>query len=69
MRAAVYLALVAAAVAATARGELRPALALACVKATLVGLSYMELHRAHPAHRAGFVAGAALLTALLAWVA
>jgi len=44
-------------------------LALACVKATLVGLSYMELHRAHPAHRAGFVAGAALLTALLARVA
>lgn len=69
MRVMVYVALVAAALAAFAWGALVPALVLGGVKAALVGVAYMELHDAHPAHRAGFVLGVALLVVVLALVA
>ena len=69
MRVAIYLALVAAALAAFTWGALVPALALGGVKAALVGVGYMELHHAHPAHRVGFVLGVALLVGVLALVA
>jgi len=69
MRVAIYLTLVSAAVAAFLWGALVPALVLGGVKAALVGVAYMELHDAHPAHRAGFVLGVALLVVALALVA
>lgn len=69
MRLAVYLVLVGLAVASVASGWVVVALALAGVKAVLVGLEYMELRHAHPAHAVGFVAGLVLLVGVLLLVA
>jgi len=69
MRFIAYLALVAAAVAAVAFGTLLPALALAGIKACVVGFEFMELRTAHIAHRIVFALGVAALVLALALVA
>lgn len=62
MRAAVYLTLLALAVAAAFSERLPLALALGGVKALLVGAEYMELRHADRRHALGFGAGIVALT-------
>lgn len=69
MRVITWIALVGAALAAFAWGRWLPALALGGLKACLVGLQFMELRQAHPAHRFAFVGGVVALVGLLALVA
>ncbi len=56
MRIAVWIVLVGASVGSVASGRLRVALALAALKALLVGLEFMELRSAAWPHLLGFVA-------------
>lgn len=57
MRFVVYLTLVAAVIASFFWGLWLPALVIGGVKATLVGIEYMELRHAHPLHGTAFVLG------------
>ena len=61
MRIAVYVALVALALAAAATGELTIALAIGGVKAALVGAEFMELRHAARAHGLAYAAAIAVL--------
>lgn len=63
-----FVALVGLAVLSLAMGAPRLALALAALKATVVGLVYMDLRHAHRAHAVGFVLFVALVAAILAAV-
>ncbi|MCZ7678114.1 MAG: hypothetical protein M5U28_04800 [Sandaracinaceae bacterium] len=65
MRIAVYVLLIALAVAAVAAGHLALALAVGGAKAALVGIEYMELRRAARLHALAFVLGMAALTGAL----
>lgn len=69
MRVAVYLVMMLVAVIAVIEGEIALALALAGVKALLVGVGYMELGHAARPHMLGFVAGMAALTGALVLIA
>ena len=64
-RLAVYLVLVALAVASVASGQNAVALTVAGVKTLLVGLEYMELRHAHRAHLAAFVGWTVLVSVCL----
>ena len=69
MRVAVYLLMMLVAVIAVIEGEIALALALAGVKALLVGVGYMELRSAARSHMLGFAAAMAALTGLLVTIA
>lgn len=69
MRVAVYLVMMLVAVIAVIEGELALALALAGVKALLVGVGYMELRHAARSHMLGFAAGVTALTGVLVVIA
>ncbi|MBK7073414.1 MAG: hypothetical protein IPH44_14040 [Myxococcales bacterium] len=68
MRAFAFVALLSLAGLSLAVGAFHLAVALAAVKAVVVGLVYMDLRHAHRAHAVGFVLGVALLIAVLAVV-
>lgn len=68
MRAAAFLVLMLLAGLSITVGSFHLALALAAVKAAVVGLVYMDLRHAHRAHAVGFALGVALLLAALAVV-
>lgn len=65
MRLIVWVSLVTLAVVAVWSGHLAIALALAGVKALLVGFQYMELRWAHRAHAASFALAVAGVVVLL----
>lgn len=69
MRIAILAMLVGLAMLAAHSGHLGIALAIAALKTVLVGLAYMELSHAHPAHRWGFSLFAVALTAGVGLVA
>lgn len=66
---AVWLSLLGASALSVWLGRLGPALALAAVKAILVGLQFMELNHAAALHRRLFVGGVVALAALVAALA
>lgn len=68
MRFVVWMSLVTLAIAAVVSGQLAIALALAGVKALLVGFQYMELRWAHRAHAASFAGAVIGLMVLLEFI-
>ncbi len=64
-RLAVYVVLVALALASVVSGKIALALAIAGLKTLLVGLEYMELRHAHRAHLAAFVGWTVLVSVCL----